>query len=171
MHPDSPPNIVKAVRIRGDLDVRLLAEAQRRIIIRHEALWTNITTLGDMPIRNIAEAGKPTLPHTDLSQVSPQNRSEEIQALVDAEVRSPFDLSRDLLLRVTLLTSTAEEHLLILTFHRSVYDEASWGVYYRELSSIYDSMLCAAECRPPCKAGPECRQQQKITRPHAPGTA
>ena len=51
--------------------------------------------------------------------------------------RLPFDLARDLPLRLALLALAAEEHVALMTMHHIASDGWSIGVLTRELAALY----------------------------------
>ncbi len=62
-----------------------------------------------------------------------------MQALAQAEIQRPFDLTQGPLLRATLVRLADEEHVLLLTMHHIVSDGWSHGVFWRELAVLYDA--------------------------------
>src|SRR5262249_18622029 len=66
-------------------------------------------------------------------------REAEAQRLGIVEARKSFDLSQGPLLRAKLLRLSDDEHILLLTLHHIVFDGWSMGVFYRELSVLYEA--------------------------------
>ncbi|MGB3204689.1 MAG: amino acid adenylation domain-containing protein, partial [Crinalium sp.] len=67
----------------------------------------------------------------------------EVEELCLEEVRSPFNLSQDLLLRAKLLRLSETKHILLLTAHHIVFDGWSMGVLLQELTQIYPTRATA----------------------------
>src|SRR5919112_1363892 len=63
----------------------------------------------------------------------------ETSRLVARESRRPFDLSRDLMLRATLVRLDDEEHVLLLVMHHIASDGQSMKVLFGELSALYNA--------------------------------
>ncbi len=131
-----------AVRLAGSLDVVVLQQAIVEIIGRHEILRTNFKMLDGSPVQVIAPIATVTLPVIDLQALPEQEQSAEVQRLVTKEQEQPFDLSKDPLMRVTLLQLTQESHILLLTMHHIVSDGWSIGIFIREFSTLYQA-FCA----------------------------
>ena len=62
---------------------------------------------------------------------------EELQTRLLEEAYRPFDLERGPLLRVTLFTRSAREHILLLVVHHIVIDFWSLAILLDELSALY----------------------------------
>ena len=73
----------------------------------------------------------------DLSGLSEEARTREEDRLAHEEALRPFDLARGPLLRLALVRSRRDEHLMLATFHHIVSDGWSRGVLARELKALY----------------------------------
>ena len=96
---------------------------------------------GDAPrgVSTVVDAAERSavLPLIDLQSLPECQRAAESEHLSLAEARRPFDLRTGPLLRVALLRTGAESHLLVLTLHHIVSDGWSMGVLVRELGALY----------------------------------
>jgi len=138
LEPNSPLyNISAAVQMRGALTVEALARSLDAIVARHEALRTTIIAPDCNPIQVIAEARPVHLPVIDLAAHPDGEREVELRRILEAEARRPFDLTRDLMLRATLVRLEEGEHTLLLVMHHIAADGWSLGVLYRELATLY----------------------------------
>jgi len=142
LSPASPLyNMPLALRGRGRLDARALAEAVGGIVRRHETLRTTFATIGGTAVQRIA----PTLPlplaRVDLRAVGGDEREGLAIDLARAEARQPFDLARGPLLRVRILDLGAADFTLLITFHHIVSDGWSMGIFVREFTELYRAVL------------------------------
>ncbi|MFE9631360.1 non-ribosomal peptide synthase/polyketide synthase [Streptomyces sp. NPDC006463] len=119
-----------AVRLRGDLDVPALEAALGELVARHESLRTTFATVDGQGVQIIHPAAPVALPVVEATAA-------EAAAVMDAELRTPFDLGTGPLLRPTLLRTAPDEHLLILSMHHIVTDGWSVNVLARELAALY----------------------------------
>jgi acyl carrier protein len=114
LEPESPAyNESRAYRLRGVLDVAALQKALDQIVARHEVLRTNFVSVDGNPTQVIAETRSVQLPLIDLSAWPESGREAEARRLLAKNGRQPFDLSRDLMLRVMLLRLDEQEHILL----------------------------------------------------------
>ena len=79
------------------------------------------------------------LARVDLRELPPEAREAEASRLIVRESRRPFDLSRDLMLRATLVRLDDEEHVLLLVMHIAS-DGQSLKVLFGELSALYNAL-------------------------------
>ena len=125
------------VRLRGPLDVSVLAESLAEVVRRHEILRTALPQVGGQPVQRISPPAGLTLPVVDLSALEQERREEELRRLLREEALRPFDLSRGPLLRPRLLRLEPDDHAVCLTLHHVVMDAWSLGILARELTTLY----------------------------------
>ena len=130
-------NVSLAVRIDGPLDVPALSRAFATIVDRHETLRSRFVTEDGEPRLLLMPAEAFEIPVIDLSSLDEAAQRLETARLSAEELRRPFDLSRDRLIRVTLQRLTYREHVLLLAMHHIVSDGWSLGVVMRELEACY----------------------------------
>jgi amino acid adenylation domain-containing protein len=134
MQPGTPVfNMPLGVRLRGPLDVPVLAAALSEIVRRHEALRTTFPEVDGRPVQRIEPPRPVPVPVVDLSAVFP----EEARRLAGEAAGRPFDLLRDLPLRALLVRTAPEEHELLLTLHHIAADGWSLEILARELEALY----------------------------------
>ena len=133
-------NMPYALRLTGRVDRDALQRSLNQITARHEILRSVYYTLGD------GEAGVRTMdampvPITivDLTHLDAAERDRQVRSLALAEARQPFDLGRDLMLRVSLVVLAEHEHVLLFTMHHIASDGWSLGVLTREFATLYDA--------------------------------
>jgi amino acid adenylation domain-containing protein len=134
-------NIPIALRLTGELDLDVLGRALDEIVRRHESLRTTFEISDGVPAQVISRGERLNLAALDLSALPENEREGETTRLASEEARRPFDLGRGPLMRVTLLRSGAEEHVLLFTMHHIISDGWSLGVLIREVAALYDAYL------------------------------
>jgi thioesterase domain-containing protein len=132
-------HLTLAMRLRGPLDVAALETSLREICVRHEALRTTFATHDGEPVQIVGPPRPVPLTRVDLRKLPPPESEEEAGRLLGREARRPIDLSRDPVLRATLLRLGDEEHVLLLVIHHIVSDGWSMGVLRRELRALYEA--------------------------------
>ncbi|HEX3129919.1 MAG TPA: amino acid adenylation domain-containing protein, partial [Thermoanaerobaculia bacterium] len=136
LQPDSPfYNIAGALRLSGDLKVRVLAAAFAEIARRHEALRTTFVESGGVPVQRIAPAADLPVPVIDVADEDEARRvAAEISAL-------PFDLEQGPLFRMALLRLGPQDWILLFSMHHIVSDGWSLGVLVEEGGALYRAFL------------------------------
>ncbi len=131
-----PPGAV-ALRLRGQLDVRALEASLGTICARHEALRTTFDAREGEPVQIVRPPRPVPLARLDVRELAPSAREEEAGHLLAREAQRSFDLSRDLMLRATLVRLGDEEHTLLVVIHHIACDAWSLDLLCRELGALY----------------------------------
>ncbi len=134
-------NVPRVFRISGQLHVPALQQALNSIVERHEILRTTFEQVEDDPVQVVGDYRPVPLQICDLTSALETEQELEAQRMVAGEVRRPFDLSSDLMLRATLLKVKADEHILVLMTHHIASDGWSKGVMFLELAAFYNAAL------------------------------
>lgn len=144
--PKSPLyNIPLALRIRGPLDVQALQASLNVILGRHEILRTNFISDRGTAMQVVSPERTLHLPVTDIRGWPALEREEKLLQLANDEVRRPFDLSSDLMLRARLMRVSADDNCLVVTMHHIASDGWSVGVFLREMAEIYTAKVSNRE--------------------------
>ncbi|GCE14527.1 non-ribosomal peptide synthetase [Tengunoibacter tsumagoiensis] len=131
-------NIPVALRLQGELDVRALERSVNTIIERHDSLRTTFENRNGSPVQHVAEPRPIQIPVLDLRSLPDDERESKAFHRATEEAHLPFDLTTGPLLRLTLLQLAANDHVLLMTIHHSIADEWSLGVFFEELSALYE---------------------------------
>ncbi len=150
LYPGSPLyNIPTAVRLKGSLDYKALANSVNKIIARHESLRTRFIMAGETPMQSVSAQLKIDIPLIDLSGLPEDKKQAEVTRLSNTEAQKPFNLSDGPLIRLTLLKTAAEEHVLLLTMHHIISDGWSVGVFIREVGLFYNAEISGQQASMP----------------------
>ncbi|MFC9287540.1 amino acid adenylation domain-containing protein [Streptomyces sp. NPDC057052] len=132
-----------AFTLTGPLDRHALKAAFDALTVRHAALRTRLVAEAGGVSQHIDPPGAGfALTLEDLSAEADPQESVRLRQLHEAE--QPFDLERGPLGRGRLLTVDPRHHVLLLTFHHSIYDGASMNVMMREVTELYTASLTGA---------------------------
>jgi amino acid adenylation domain-containing protein len=134
-------NIPATARLRGPLEVPVLAAALSEVVRRHEVLRTTLRSVEGVPVQDAAPAAAVPLPVVDLSGLTEPVRSSQAYLLALSESGRPFDLSLGPLLRALLMVLAPREHVACLTLHHIVSDGWSMDILTSEISKLYAVLL------------------------------
>ena len=141
--PQSPAyNLSVALRLSGDLNRKALVDSLNEIFRRHEAIRTIFTSSDGEPRQIITDWRPVSLRDIDLRALAQDERLEKARQLVSEEAQRPFDLERDLLLRLLLIQLDENEHVLTASIHHIASDQWSLGIIARELTHLYN-LFCS----------------------------
>ena len=126
-----------ALHLRGELDEDALRHSFQQLIQRHEALRTRFYERDGQAFQRVAASAGFELPIIDLSDLPHVEREARAQQVREEQARSPFDLEKGPLLRVTLVRLDDEEHQLLVTLHHIIADGWSLNILIDEFSRLY----------------------------------
>lgn len=139
-----------ALRLKGTLDFNALEQTFNEIIRRHHILQMVFPEEKGQPVLNYHpqhQEGQPvkiaiTRVHLDdISGNEPQPTSleERLRQFINSFCAQPFDLKRDLLVRVSLLTISDHDYVLVVNMHHIILDGWSKGIMLQELMDLYQA--------------------------------
>ena len=148
-------NVCVSYRITGEIDLARLRDAVNAVARRHRILRTTYTVsdAGD-PRPIVHDDLRPGWAEHDLTGLSEHARRLRLEVLAQREFSAPFDLSTDAPLRITVVRTAAEEHVLLLVAHHIAWDDGSWRVFFADLGRAYGGTRLEPH-RPPAPAGPD----------------
>ncbi|MEU2057651.1 non-ribosomal peptide synthase/polyketide synthase [Streptomyces bungoensis] len=132
---------LSVLRLRGPLDEDALRTALDGLVVRHEALRTTFTEQDGQALQVVNPPHRVDLPVDDLT-TAPDARA-ALDALLEREAATPFDLAAGPLLRARLARLAVGQqdehgdHVLVLAVHHIVTDGWSLGVLGRDLGELY----------------------------------
>jgi hypothetical protein len=128
-----------AHRLRGPIQCEHLVRAVSVIAERHDVLRTHFSTVDGEPEQIVVDRETPVTVD-DQRGYSPADRDEIVRTALQREWSEPFDLNRGPLIRIRILRTADDEHLLIRTYHHIVCDAWSETIFNRELAIIYEAL-------------------------------
>jgi amino acid adenylation domain-containing protein len=141
-------NVANLVRLRGPLDAGALGRSLDAIVARHEALRTRLVAGDDGRGACVIDPPAPAgLELTDYSGLGAQAATRFAEYAAEQAAR-PFQLARDRLIRASLVKLAADEHVLLVVAHQTIFDDSSFGVLLRELAALYQAHTGGAGLAP-----------------------
>lgn len=145
-------NVPAVLRLRGPLDANLLERSLTAVVERHEPLRSVFESNDNLPFQRLRPARPVSLPLADLSARAPDERKEELEQIISAEIRRPFNLAADPMLRGMLIRLGSDENVLCLVIHHIAMDEWSMRVLFEELTENYRALAAGARPSVPALA-------------------
>ncbi|RUP02835.1 MAG: amino acid adenylation domain-containing protein, partial [Mycobacterium sp.] len=140
--PSAVYNIPAVLHLDGPLHADALRTALGDVITRHEALRTRFDTIEGVGYQHICDPDDLDVPWQliDARTFTP----EQLEAALAEAVGYGFDLSREIPIRVTLLHTGPNRHVLVLLVHHIAADGWSMGPLARDLQTAYTARLTGA---------------------------
>ncbi|UII31960.1 amino acid adenylation domain-containing protein [Fulvivirga ulvae] len=123
-------NMPQVVRLEGALDKVRLERAFNQLADRHETLRTTFEVVNKQPFQKIAQ-------HIDLSMEHFKATEEEAKSVISKFIR-PFDLSKGPLIRIGLIETAPEEHILMVDIHHIITDGVSQEILLNDFMALYN---------------------------------
>ena len=130
-----------AVQLTGQLTVEVLERVFTELVRRHEALRTTFIEVDGHPVARLLPQQDFKITQVSVEQQGPAEQAIAIHQLISQETNRPFDLTRDVLLRVVLIRKTATSHVMIMTLHHIISDEWSMAMLQHEVVELYHAYL------------------------------
>ncbi|MEG3631621.1 non-ribosomal peptide synthetase [Streptomyces poriticola] len=139
MSPDMLNHALAMWEVDGGLDAAVMESAMLRVLDEAEVLRVTFVDDGGGLRLVPRELGDWRPFHLDLSaEADPEQAARE--ALADM-VRQPFDLERDLLLRLGVVTLAADRSLVVISYHHLVSDGyGAGGLLSRRIAEVYTAL-------------------------------
>ncbi|KQO25541.1 hypothetical protein ASF10_23690 [Flavobacterium sp. Leaf82] len=143
-------NMPAAVRIKGKIDILKFEKSFKILIDRHEILRTKFKTNEDGENRQYivaAESLNFRITYEDYSLL--QNQEAMIADYLQTQNNIPFDLTKDILLRVFLIKQQEDDYVLFLSLHHIIGDGWSMELLISEIIKIYNALTNEKEINLP----------------------
>lgn len=134
-------NMSKATRFPYYIDISILRKSLNEIVRRHESLRTTFKAVDGQPFQVISASLEIDLPVHDLNKMDTIKREVAARELAHADALRPFDLANGPLIRFSLIRINPNDHVFLLAMHHIISDAWSVVIFFRELSTLYDSFL------------------------------
>ncbi|MCH0564631.1 AMP-binding protein [Streptomyces sp. MUM 2J] len=149
MSPDMLNHALAMWEVDGELDAAVMESAMLRVLDEAEVLRVTFVDDGSGLRMVPRELGDWRPFRLDLSaEADPEQAARE--ALADM-VRQPFDLERDLLFRLGVVTLSAARSLVVISYHHLVSDGyGAGGLLSRRIAEVYSALVRGSDVpRPP----------------------
>ncbi|MCG7553071.1 non-ribosomal peptide synthetase [Pseudoalteromonas sp. Of11M-6] len=121
----------------GELDLSAFEQSWQKVLSRHQVLHSAIINTTDEPKQYLVTLPEHFVTLIDVSTQSPLWQTVVWQRAVRDDQAQGFDLSKDLMIRATLVRFSSGYHRLIVNMHHIASDAQSIEVLMRELTQFY----------------------------------
>ena len=122
-------NIPSIVELEGEINYVQFDDTFLRLLTRHEALRTSFEIRDGKPSQVINKTIKTVIEHYEIDE-------ENAQIIIESFMR-PFDLSRAPLMRVGLIKTMKDRHILMVDMHHIISDGVSYNILVEEFFHLY----------------------------------
>ncbi|QUR68221.1 non-ribosomal peptide synthetase [Mycobacterium spongiae] len=149
-------NVCVSYRITGDIDLPRIRDAVNAVARRHRILRTTYV-IGDDgdPQPTVHEDLRPGWAQHDLTDLPDDAQRLRLEVLAQREFNARFDLAADSPLRISIVRTAPDEHVMLLVAHHIAWDDGSWRPFFRDLTQAYAGTDLGAEHRGARVSGPD----------------
>ena len=127
--------------LQGSIERGLLEESFNTLIERYDVLRTTyVYGELDEPLQVVLKEIKITIHDEDLSLLDHREADAHVEAFRITDRQRGFDLTKDILMRVSLFKMPADSHKLVWSFHHILMDGWCIGIIFNELEQIYRAL-------------------------------
>ncbi len=138
-------NMPLLLELHGHIDARALDAALHAIVERHESLRTVFYAVDGEPYQRILPHASVPFVEVDLTSLEVVEQRSRQEQVIEELLAAQFDLTGDVLIRVTLMKLGPSEYFLAGAFHHIASDGWSVEVFVREITVLYNAFLAGAE--------------------------
>jgi surfactin family lipopeptide synthetase A len=137
-NPNVLPNLITAVTVSGALNEEKLVSAAKALVRRHEALRTTFPLVNETRVQRVWSAVEVSVSIHDLTEITPEAQSGEIQAILQNRFTTAYDLENDLLVSFFLFRQASDRWLLAAVLDHIIIDRWSLSIFWEDLWTLYD---------------------------------
>ncbi|PEM67651.1 non-ribosomal peptide synthetase [Bacillus pseudomycoides] len=134
-------NVPYVIHFKGNLHIENLKKSTLMLIKRHESLRTTFQEIDGTPVQVIQEEYQIDIPDINLNHLSLEQREKVALEIIEKEIKTPFDIQKGPNVRAQIISLDDENHYFIFNVHHICFDGWSAGVFFKELSSLYESNI------------------------------
>jgi amino acid adenylation domain-containing protein len=137
LHQQAPEStayhVAMSMRVVGSVQTEVLLQSVQALVDRHAILRTTYDFVEGEPRQKVAGYRIAVL---DVHE-RPDSSDAELRKEVEADYRRPFDLATGPVLRASLYSRSANDHVLLLTVHHIAADGWSLLILFEEFTRLY----------------------------------
>ncbi len=131
-------------RFRGFLNINVFQKSLELLFERHHIVFSVFREVNSQPVCKLVR-GAVEVTFLDFSNLEEKKVVEEVSALINMDLKRPFDLSNGPLYRLALIKAAENEFYFHASFHHIIFDGWSANVFVNDLCKIYNSLLAGKE--------------------------
>jgi amino acid adenylation domain-containing protein len=140
---DTSYNMYLVQRLHGELDGGALDGAVTGLVARHEALRTSFPEADGEPAAVVHPPAPVPVERIDCRDAADPQAAARVE--VNRRINTPFDLAAAPPIRVSLIQTGRDDHVLCIAAHHIIGDAPSLNVMFDDLARIYEAHRAGTE--------------------------
>ncbi len=133
-------NIPMTFRLNGDLNLEIFQKSLFGLFKRHHIMHAVFRNTDGEPYCEINEDKSVVISQHDLSGLSEEQKTTQLNKIIGEDSRTVFDLESGPLYRLHLIKTRTDEYYFHATVQHIIFDGLSWGIFINDFNSIYGSL-------------------------------
>ncbi|MEN1935219.1 amino acid adenylation domain-containing protein [Paenibacillus sp. 102] len=144
---EAPSHFVQGyANLYGVVDPNILEESFNGIIQKYDVLRTVfLYEKLNKPIQVVLKERKASLHFEDISHLKEEEKIQYLENFRENSYRQGFNLTRDILIRLSLIKVVPNQYQLIWDFHHILMDGWCWGLVFDDLLTMYQQRMNGQE--------------------------
>lgn len=134
-----PYHIPIVLRLNGTLNTKVLSQAFKTLIDRHEVLRTVFLQQEGKAYQSIKDTKD--WQFTLINDSIYKQSQERLKNYINQIISAPFDLEKNFMIRATLIALNEDEHVLVIAIHHIASDGWSVSVLLSEITELYNAFV------------------------------
>ncbi len=132
--------------MEGPLECAALRQAFTALVAKYDVLRTLFSfRKTDVPRQVVLKQRAIAIDELDLTRLDPSAAEAELERFKRAERSRTFNLSADLLMRISVVQLAPQRHHMVMTWHHIILDGWCFGPLLEDLFSFYERLRLAPE--------------------------
>ncbi len=128
--------------IEGQFNIRILENSFKQLIHKYEALRTIFVYQKLNVPQQVVIRNRPVIiGFKDLGHLGKEAQAEYVKQFKQDDIAIGFDLSKDILIRMSVFQLGKELHQIVLSFHHIIMDGWSFGIVISDLFDMYSQEI------------------------------
>ena len=129
-------------RIIGDLDSHVFEQTWNHLFQRHDILRTIfLHEQLERPLQVVLKARQIDFHFQDWRSRSQEEQIAQLSAVKTTDRHTPFDITKDVLMRLSIFQLADQEFQVVWSFHHIILDGWCFGILYREFLGLYKTLM------------------------------
>ncbi len=129
------------LEIEGELDIDVFEKSLNNIIQKHEVLRTAFVYEGiGKPVQVVLSKRKANISYEDITSIEQERKAEYIEQLKEADRENSFDLTKDTLIRATIIKEAERKYHIVWSFHHIIMDGWCLSLIMKDFFKSYSSI-------------------------------
>ncbi|QDY84671.1 amino acid adenylation domain-containing protein [Paenibacillus polymyxa] len=129
-------------QLEGNIDPHILEKGFNFVIQKHDVLRTAfVQEKLKQPIQIVLKHREAKLEVRDITHLNKADQESFIERYKEEDRAKPYQLAKDVLIRLHLIKTSYSKYILLWNFHHIVMDGWCWSLVFEEILTVYGNLI------------------------------